>query len=104
MYWQAPMIDRWIAHDHLRAAFADVFSLNPSRIEIIDYPMLWTGPIPPEPRIALERIRREGPFPLQLNVALVGDVLERPVADLAGTLDKACALARALNAVMLFGT
>lgn len=103
MYWQAPMIDRWIDHNRLRAALADVFGLNPSRVEIIDYPALWAGPTPPEPRIALERVRREGAFPLQLNVFLAGEALEQPVEDFAGTLDKARALARHLNAVMLFG-
>jgi hypothetical protein len=104
MYWQAPLIDRWIDHQRLRVAFADVFNLSPLRIEIMDYPTLWTGPIPPEPRIVLERIGREGPFPLQLNVALAGDELERPVADLAGTLARAKELARRLGATMLFGT
>jgi len=98
------MIDRWIDHDRLRADFADVFNLSPSRIEIMDYPTLWTGPIPPEPRIVLERIRREGPFPLQLNAALVGDELERPVSGLDGTLARAKDLARRLGATMLFGT
>lgn len=104
MYWQALMIDRRIDHEHLRAAFADVFNLNPSRVEIIDYPALWTGPIPPEPRIVLERIRRDGSFPLHLNVSLAGDVVERPVATLAGTIARACDLARLLGAVLLLAT
>lgn len=104
MYWQAPMLERWMSHDGLRAAFAEVFSLDPSRIEITDYPGLPTGPIPPEPRILLEYFRREGPFPLQLDVFLAGGELERPVADLAGTLIRARQLARRLDAVMLLGT
>lgn len=104
MIWQDPMLERWIDHDTLRAAFASVFSLGPSRIHIIDYPTMWSGPIPPEPRIILERIDHEGPFPMHLRVALVGDTLERPVADLAGTLEYARALARRLNVTMLFGT
>ena len=104
MYWQTPMIDRWIDLDILRAAFADVFSLRPSRIQVSDDVLTMTDPRPPEPRMLLERTRRDGPFPLQLDVVLVGDELERPVADLAGTLAKARALARHLNAVMLFGT
>ena len=103
MYWQAPMLERWIEHDALRAAFAAVFALDPSRIEIVDYPQRPTGPIPPEPRILLERVDHEGPFPLHLNIFLAGDALERPVADLAGTLEYARALARRLGAVMLFG-
>jgi len=103
MIWQDLMLDRWIEHDALRAAFASVFSLAPSHIHIIDYPNMWSGPIPPEPRIVLERIDHEGPFPMHLDVALVGEALERPVADLAGTLGHVCALARRLNATMLLG-
>jgi hypothetical protein len=100
MYWQAVIVDRWITLDHLRSAFADVFGLDPSHIEITDCPELLTGPVPPEPRIHLERF----PFPLQLSVFLVGDALERPVSDLAGTLTRAKQLARRLGATMLFGT
>jgi hypothetical protein len=104
MYWQTPMIDRWIDHDILRAAFADAFGLSPSRIQVTDDILAMTDPRPPEPRMLLERTRRDGPFPLQLDVVLVGEDLERPVADLAGTLVRARQLARCLNAVMLFGT
>ena len=104
MYWQVPMVDRWMSHDGLRADFAEVFSLDPSHIKITDYPDLLTGPIPAEPRIHLEGVRREGPFPLQLSIFLIGDELERPIADLAGTLVRARQLARRLGAVMLFGT
>jgi len=104
MYWQAPMLERWVEHDALRTAFAAVFALDPSRIEIVDYPQRPTGPIPPEPRILLERVDHEGPFPLHLNVFLAGDALERPVAELAGTLEYARALARWLGVTMLFGT
>jgi hypothetical protein len=103
MYWQALIVDRRMAQDHLRMAFADVFRLDPSRIEITDYPELATGPVPPEPRMHLERFATEGPFPLQLSVFLIGDELERPVADLAGSLVKAQDLARRLNAVLLLG-
>ena len=104
MYWQAPMVDRWIGDDCLRETFADVFDLDPSRIEVTGDSASLTGPIPPEPRILLEHIRREGPFPLQLNVFLGGDELERPVVGLTETLVRARALAKRLGAVMLFGT
>ena len=104
MYWQAPMLERWVGHDALRAAFASMLALDPSRIEIVDYPQRPTGPIPPEPRILLEQVDHEGPFPLHLNIFLAGDTLERPVADLAGTLEYARALARQLDVTMLFGT
>lgn len=104
MYWQAPMLERWVEHDALRLAVAEVFALDPSRIEIVDYPQRPTGPIPPEPRILLERVDHEGPFPLHLNIFLAGDALELPVADLAGTLVHARALASRLGTVMLFGT
>jgi hypothetical protein len=103
MYWQAMRVDPWFDHEALRAAFADVFPLDPSRIEITDYPELLTGPIPSEPRIHLERVARVEPFPLQLSVFLIGDELEQPVANLTGTLDKARALARRLGATLLFG-
>jgi hypothetical protein len=104
MYWQAPLVDRWIDQNELRDAFAEVFVFDPSRIWITEYPEMWTGPIPPRPRMHLECFRREGPFPLQLSVFLIGDELERPVADLAGTLVRARELARRLNAVLLLGT
>jgi len=104
MYWQALVVDRRITQDRLCAAFADIFTLDPSGIVVTDYPELWTGPIPPEPRIHLERFETEGPFPLQLSVFLIGDELERPVADLAGTLTRVKALARRLRATVLFGT
>jgi len=103
MYWQAMRVDPWFDRDALRSAFSDIFELDPSRIEITEYPELLTGPIPPEPRIHLECVAREGPYPLQLGVFLVGDEVERPVACLSGTLDKARSLARRLNAVLLFG-
>src|SRR4051812_40565442 len=104
MYWQAPMIDRWIDDDCLRAAFADAFNLEPSRIDVTDDTQSLTGPIPPVPRILLEHIRREGPFPLQLNIFIGGDELERPIESLDGTLVRARELARRLGATMLFGT
>jgi hypothetical protein len=104
MYWQVSIVDRWITQDHLRTAFADVFGLSPSRIESTDYPDLLAGPVPPEPRIHLERFEADGPFPLRLSIALVGDELERPVTDLAGTLVRARELVRQLGATMLFGT
>ena len=104
MYWQAPMLERWVGHDALRAAFAAVFALDPSRIQILDFPQRPVGPIPSEPRILLERVDHEGPFPMHINVFLAGDALERPVADLAGTLEYARALARWLGVTMLFGT
>jgi hypothetical protein len=104
MHWQDPIVDRWISHDCLRAAFAEAFAIDPSNIAITDYPELWTGPIPPEPRLHLGRVRQEGPFPLQLSVAVVGAEIERPVADLAGTLMRARELAKRLGATMLFGT
>src|SRR4051794_14706643 len=103
MYWQAMRVEPWLDHDTLRAAFSDIFELDLSRIEITEYPELLTGPIPPAPRIHLECVAREGPFPLQLSVFLIGDELERPVADLAGTLDRARELARRLHAILLFG-
>jgi hypothetical protein len=80
-----------------------VFALDPSRIEIVDYPQRPIGPIPPEPRILLEQVDHEGPFPLHLNIFLAGDMLELPVADLAGTLEYARALAGRLEVTMLFG-
>jgi hypothetical protein len=103
MYWQAPMIDRWIEHDTLRAAFAEVFELDPCHIEVADDTRMLTGPVPPIPRIVLETVRRGGPVPLQLNVFVGGDELEQPIAALAGTLIRARQLAGRLNAVMLFG-
>jgi hypothetical protein len=104
MYWQAMRVEPWLGHDSLRSAFAEVFRLAPSRIEVTDDRLSLTGPIPPEPRILLETFRREGAFPLQLDIFLAGDDLERPVADLAGSLMRARELARRLGAVLLLGT
>lgn len=104
MYWQAMRVEPWIDHDRLRAAFAEIFRLDPARIEVTDDRLTLTGPIPPEPRMLLETFRREGLFPLQLDVFLAGDELEQPVADLAGSLVKAQGLARRLRAVLLLGT
>ena len=104
MYWQAMRVDPWIDGEVLRAAFADVFCLAPSRIEVTEDPTTLQGLIPPEPRILLECFRRDGAFPLQLDVFLVGEVLEGPVADLTGTLVRARAIARRLGAVLLLGT
>jgi hypothetical protein len=103
MYWQAMRVEPWIDHGCLRAGFAAVFGLDPTRIQVTDDPLTLTGPIPPEPRMLLETFRREGPFPLQFDGFLAGDELERPVADLAGSLIKAQGLARRLNAVLLLG-
>ena len=103
MYWQAPMLDRWIEPDALRRAFISAFGLDEACITVIDFPNRWTGPIPPEPRIHLESVHRAGPFPQQLNVFIGGDEIARLVADLTGTLDYARALARALNVTMLLG-
>jgi hypothetical protein len=103
MDWQSAMMDRWLERDVLRAAFAAAFNLDPLRIEVTDDPRTLAGPIPPEPRILPERVRRPGAFPLQLDVFLVGDELGRPVADMAGTLDRARELACRLDAVMLIG-
>jgi hypothetical protein len=104
MYWQAMRVEPWLEHDALRAGFADVFCLDPARIEVTDDVATLVGhPILPKPRILLEYVRRDGAFPLQLDVFLVGDELERPIDDLAGTLIRARALARRLNATMLLG-
>ena len=104
MDWQAMRVDPLLDHGILRAAFADVFCLDPSRIEVTDDPTTLHGPTPPEPRILLECLRRDGAFPLQLDVFLAGDDLERPVTGLVGTLVRARALARGLGAVLLLGT
>jgi len=104
MYWQAMRVEPWIGHDSLRASFSEVFHLDPSSVQVTDDPLTLQGLIPPEPRILLECFRREGPFPLQLDVFLAGHDIERPVADLAGTLVRARELARRLDAMLLLGT
>lgn len=103
MYWQAPMLDRWLEPGVLRRAFVSAFALDASHITVIDFPNRWTGPIPPEPRIHLESVRREGPFPQQLNVFVGGAEIERAIANLSGTLNRARVLARELNVTMLLG-
>ena len=103
MYWQAAMVDRWIDHETLRAVFATVFGLDPGRIDVADDTRNLTGSIPPTPRLVLETVRREAPFPLQLNVFVGGEELERPIQSLEGTLRLARALARQMHATMLLG-
>jgi len=98
------MIDRWIDDGNLRAAFAATFSLDPSSIYVTEDTQTLIGQRLVMPRILLEHVRREGPFPLQLDIFLGGDELERQVPDLISTLERARDLARRLDAVMLFGT
>ena len=59
--------------------------------------------MPPTPRILVERTRREGHFPLQFDVFVGGDEIEKPIETFAGTLDRAQAISRALQAVLLIG-
>ena len=103
MYWQSAMIDRWIDHTTLRRALSAAFRFDPAHIDVTDDVTTMTGPIPPEPRMHLERVRREGAFPLQLDVFLGGDILESQVLDLTGTLERARQIARNLGAVLLIG-
>lgn len=103
MFWQSAMIDRWIDHEALRHSLASAFAFDPVHIDVTDDVMTLTGPVPPEPRMLLERTRREGAFPLQLDIFLGGDNLEAQVADLTGTLERARVIARNLGAVLLLG-
>ena len=103
MFWQSAMIDRWIDHDALRRSLASAFAFDPVRIDVTDDMMTLTGPVPPEPRMLLERTRREGAFPLQLDIFLGGENLESQVTELTGTLEHARAMARNLGAVLLLG-
>lgn len=103
MYWQAIVADRWIGLDDLQAAFADAFGLSAACVDAVDDDADLTGPVPPTPRILIERGRAEGALPMQIDAFLGGDAVERQVADLAGTLSHMRALARSLNATLIFG-
>lgn len=104
MFWQSIMANRWVERAALDKATSEAFALAPELIDVVDDLGELTGPVPPDPRILVLRTRREGPFPLQFDVFVGGDEIERPIADLPGTLQRARALARRLDAVLLLGT
>lgn len=104
MFWQSIMADRWIDRASLHQAVSEAFALAPDLIDVVDDIGELTGPVPPEPRILVERTRREGPFPLQFDVFVGGDEIERPIADLPGALQRARELSHGLDAVLLLGT
>ncbi len=104
MYWQSIVADRWLDPAVIHATFSDVFGLPPDRVEVTDDVARMSGPIPPEPRILVEYTRRYDAFPLQMDVFLGGDAIERPVADLSGTLACVRALTRRLESSFLLGT
>lgn len=103
MFWQSIRIDRWPGLDVIRAALSDVFALPPAKVQVVDDIGDMTGPILPEPRILAERTRRDDAFPLQLDVFLAADEIEREAVPLDGALHYARALARRLNATLVFG-
>jgi hypothetical protein len=105
MYWQSILADHWIEQAVLKSVVADTFGLPSEGVDVVDDVTLLVGPVPPEPRILVERVRRDkhDGFPVQIDVFLGGDVVERQVADLAGTLDRARVLARQLGVMMLLG-
>jgi hypothetical protein len=103
MYWQAIVADRWIELSDVQAAFADAFGLPRECVDVVDDVAELVGPVPPEPRILVERGRGDGAFPMQIDAFLGGDAVEGQVADLAGTLSRMRALARHLNATLVFG-
>jgi hypothetical protein len=104
MFWQSIMADRWIDRTLLHGAVLETFHLAPELVDVIDDLAELKGPAAPDPRILVQRTRREGRFPLQFDVFVGGEDLERPVTDLAGTLVRARALASRLGAVLLLGT
>jgi hypothetical protein len=104
MYWQAILADRWIDRERIRDSVSVTFRLSPVRIDVVDDTAEIIGPVPPTPRILVERMRYDGDFPMRLDVFVGGDELERPVTSLTGTLVRARELARRLDAVLLLGT
>jgi hypothetical protein len=104
MFWQSIMADRWLDRDVLHRSMSEAFRLAPELIDVVDDIGELTGPVPPDPRILVERTRRKGDFPLQFDVFVGGDEIERPISNLAGTLIRARALAHRLNATLLLGT
>jgi hypothetical protein len=104
MFWQSIMADRWIGRTLLHRAVSETFHLAPELVDVIDDLAELKGPAAPDPRILVQRTRRDGPFPLQFDVFVGGADLERPIAELAGTVDHARKLASRLGAVLLLGT
>jgi hypothetical protein len=103
MFWQSIMVDRWLELDVIQVALSDVFGLPPSRVQVVTDVAAMSGPILPEPRILAECTRRDGGFPLQLDVFLAADEIEQAAVPLDGALRYARALARHLNVTMLLG-
>jgi hypothetical protein len=104
MFWQSIMADRWIGRTLLHRAVFETFHLAPELVDVIDDLAELKGAAAPDPRILVQRTRREGRFPLQFDVFVGGDDLERPIVELAGTVDRARMLASRLGAVLLLGT
>jgi hypothetical protein len=81
MIWTDIAFDCTRSDDRLRHAWAAAFGVGQEVISVIDdiaEEDPWTDP---RVRIALERFRRPGEFPLQVMVLLRGDDLEARVAD-----------------------
>ena len=98
------MADRWIGRALLHRAVCETFHLAPELVDVIDDLAELKGPAAADFRILVQRTRREGRFPLQFDVFVGGDDLERPIVELAGTVDRARKLATRPGAVLLLGT
>lgn len=103
MFWQSIMADRLLELDELQAAVSNVFALDEAKVQATDDVLELTGPIPEDPTILIERILRDGPFPLQFDMFLGGADLEASVSDLASTLARVRGLAKLLAAALLIG-
>jgi hypothetical protein len=103
MFWQSIMVNRWTGLPEIRHALANAFQLSPERVQVVEDIATLSGPILPEPRILAECTRRDGDFPLQLDVFLAATEIERMAVPLDGALRYVRALARLLDVTMLIG-
>ena len=101
MFWQSITADRWLELEAIRQALAEAFTLSIERVQVVDDIAALTEPVPPEPRILAERTRRDGDFPLQLDVFLAADEIERVAVPFTGALSYMRALAHRLDVTML---
>lgn len=81
MIWTDIAFDCTRSDDRLRHAWAGTFGVGPEAISVIDDIATDNPWIDPDVRIALERRRRPGEFPLQVMVLLRGSELVARVAE-----------------------
>lgn len=104
MYWTDLAFDRAVPDERVRKAWATVFGVAPEDVSVV---VDFAGENPwadPRTRIVLERLKRQGEYPLQVMVILGGADLEARVATLEGELATVRQLCAELDCRALIST